>query len=675
MKEIIEKFIENQRHRSGNRSTAKHYMSDLRLFTRHVGDKAIAHITVADIDSFVGQQHEQGLRAATINRRLATLQALFAYWASEAPDEPRPSPVNWRRHGVKKGEPLPRDASDAVVAQLLTGIQDVRDRAMFGLMVGAGLRVGEVIELRLEHLEQPPDLTQPARLLVCGKGEKERIVWLTAQWRNLVAAWLAVRPASDSDHLFLNQHQRPLSVAGVEFRLRTYCQALGLHLTCHQLRHTFARRLAEQRMPLASISQLLGHSQVTTTQRYTNGANPDLRDAFLTAMNALEEQSPVAGDNLALTPAPAAAPVAVSPTTAAPTLSSAPARSRSTMTADANDLTLATAHFDAQPVWLRPFLVTYLHHRWYQWQPHLAATHAQRLARLLNRIWTALCQQNTLTAWTDLQRSHLESWLHSRAAAGLAVSTRRHELTELLACLRFVSQQGVSLAPNLFQVAYPQRTRPLPKHLTEAEFQALLATVLDQTTSGSTRALLDRAWFLLLGHTGLRLSELLNLRLADVDLAGRRLFVFGSKNGDDRLLYLTPAACQSLAAYLAQRPPSDDDHLWLDHTQPLLDHQVRYRLRGWANVAGLTVSPHRLRHTFATRLVNQGLPLETIARLLGHRSLTMTQLYAHLYDHTVKEQFSDAMARIEGIATLEWPTATSDYTLHNVTVSDLSDSV
>lgn len=674
MNEIIEKFIENQRHRSGNRSTAKHYMSDLRIFRRHVGDKPIEHITVADIDRFVAQQHEQGLRAATLNRRLATLQALFAYWGSEAPDEPRPSPVNWRRHGVKKGELLPRDASDAVVAQLLTSIQDARDRALFGLMVGAGLRVGEVIQLRLSHLEQPTDPTQAARLLVRGKGEKERVVWLTAQWRNLVAAWLAVRPASASDHLFLNQHHRPLSVAGVEFRLRTYCQALGIDLTCHQLRHTFARRLAEQCLPLATISHLLGHSQVTTTQRYTNGANPELRDAFLAAMSALEAQPPLAGDSPALTPA--TTPAVLNSSAGTAVLFTVPTSRRVTNTpADPAYLTLATSHFDGQSTWLRPFLVAYLKHRWYRWQPHLAATHARRLARQLNRIWTALCQQSNLTAWTDLQRSHLESWLHSRAAAGLAVSTRRNELTELLACLRFVSQQGVALAPNLFQVAYPEPTQPLPKHLTEAEFQRLLATVLDQTNAGSARTCLDRAWFLLLCHTGLRLSELLNLRLTDVDLPGRRLFVRGSKNGDDRLLYLTPAVYQSLSAYLAHRPPSADDHLWLDDGQPLRDHQVRYRLRRWANGAGVIVSPHRLRHTFATRLLNQGLPLETIARLLGHRSLTMTQLYARLYDHTVKEQFADAMARIEGSVTLAWPTATSDYTLHTITVSDLSDSV
>ena len=666
MKEIIEKFIKQQAYRSRHRSTAKHYMSDLRIFHRHVGDKGMEQVSVEDIDGFVAAQSEQGLTASTINRRLATLQAFFAYWASEAPDEGRSSPVNWRRHGVKQGHPLPRDASDSVVDRLFEVVDDPRDRAIWGLMVGAGLRVGEVIALEVADLETPADPTEIARLRVCGKGEKERIVWLTAPWRQLLANWLAVRPPAVAQTVFVNQHQRPLTVDGVQFRLRQYCQRAGIEVTCHQLRHTLARRLAEQRMPIESISRLLGHAQVTTTQRYTNGADPDLRQALLEAMADLPVP-PVCD--------PAASPVAPPPADPSPAPPQPAVPPPPAPVADLSQLAAALARFQDLPAWLAPLLVVYLRTRWRHWQPHLAPTHAHRLARQLRRIWDGLLAQRPLTGWEDLRRTDLESWLQQRAATGLAISSQRNELSDLLAFLRFVTEQDIALPAALFHVPYPQRPTPLPRYLSPDEFSRLYQTVLTQTQDASPAARLDRAWFITLAHTGLRLSELLNLRLADLDLAGGRLFVCGSKNGVDRVAYLTPTLSQALRDYLAVRPASSDDHLWLDHHQPLRDHQLRYRLRRWGQVAGLAVSPHRLRHTFATQLVNQGLSLEAVRRLLGHQTLTMTQHYARLYDHTVKEQFVAAMAQIEGIATLDWPTIAAVSTEHKVTVSDLSDSV
>ena len=165
---------------------------------------------------------------------------------------------------------------------------------MFGLMVGAGLRVGEVVALPCDHLEAPPVPGQMARLRVVGKGRKERITWVTPYWYESLTQWLSLRPQAKTNCLFLNQHQRPLSVSGVQYRLKQYCEQAGIYLTCHQLRHTFAQTvLAEQRMPTESIGQLLGHAQLKTTQRYTAGANPDLRDEFLETMNRLEAATPL----------------------------------------------------------------------------------------------------------------------------------------------------------------------------------------------------------------------------------------------------------------------------------------------------------------------------------------------------------------------------------------------
>ena len=155
--------------------------------------------------------------------------------------------------------------------------------------------------------------------------------------------------------------------------------------------------------------------------------------------------------------------------------------------------------------------------------------------------------------------------------------------------------------------------------------------------------------------TGLRLNELLDLRLSDLDLASARLFIRQPKNRQDRVVFLTPSLQALLQRYLAQRPASPDDHLWQFGATRLNAHHVRHQLRRWGQDCNVHVTPHRLRHTFATQLINHGLPLTFLAKLLGHTSFQMTLHYARLYDATVADHFQAAMAAIEGIAVSNWP--------------------
>jgi integrase/recombinase XerC len=627
------RFAQYLRRCYGDRSTPKHYLNDLDLFVRQVGDKSPESVTVEDVDEFVDSQMEKQLKPATINRRMASLHTFFEYLASEEPDKTWPNPVNRRRHCLKQGQSLPRDASEAQVNALFAVIGDARDRAMFGLMVGAGLRVGEVVTLPCDHLEAPPVPGQMARLRVVGKGRKERIVWVTPYWYESLTQWLALRPQAETNHLFLNQHRQPLSVSGVQYRLKQYCEQAGIHLTCHQLRHTFARRLAEQRMPTESIGQLLGHAQLKTTQRYTAGADPDLRDEFLDTMNRLE----------------AATPLKSRPVCAIPSLP------RQEERADPQALEQAIARLQTLPDWLQDTLAVYLRHRWQRWQPHRAADNVATLSRQLASIWSWLVTERNITAWETLRRSDVEAWLTARTSAGIQVNTRRTQLTTLFGCLRFACDQGVAIAANIFRIPYPARPDPLPRYLQLDEYERLLKTVQEQTASDSPRHALDRAWFLMLAHTGIRTCELLNLRLHDVDFAGQRLIVRGSKNYRDRVVFLTPTLMIVLADYLTLRPPAENDHFWIDGDKVLTSARVRYCVRRWGQAAQVAVSPHQLRHTLATQLVNQGMPLPSVGKLLGHRSLNTTQHYARLFEQTVKEQFEVAIAHTEGIAAINWP--------------------
>ena len=152
MQQASARFEQYFRRRFGHSSTAKHYLSDLKIFFRIIVDKAPEAVTAENVNVFVDRQIAAGLSPGTINHRLASLRTFFEFLAAERPEADWPNPVVRRRHSLKSGMHLPRDVPDGEVARLFAVIADLRDRAMFGLMVGAGLRVAEVADLGLDWL-------------------------------------------------------------------------------------------------------------------------------------------------------------------------------------------------------------------------------------------------------------------------------------------------------------------------------------------------------------------------------------------------------------------------------------------------------------------------------------------------------------------------------------------
>ena len=285
----IEQFKQYLHRRAPGRRTAIDYVSDVRQFAAAC-PKPWRQVTMLDIDTFVDQQRQAGLSGATVKRRVAALKVFFDFLAEESHDLAWPNPVRFKRHAGQSAQKLPRDLSDEQVAQLWTVITSPRDRAWFVLMLRAGLRVGEVVSLSSADLRPPPEASQPARLRVCGKGQKERMVLLSPAAYAVVQAYLCARPDSDHPQLFLNERGQPLRANGIQWLLRGYGQQLGFKVSPHHLRHTYARQLTEAGLPLPSLSQLLGHRHISTTQLYTAGADPQLAQAYQQAMTQLQDQ-------------------------------------------------------------------------------------------------------------------------------------------------------------------------------------------------------------------------------------------------------------------------------------------------------------------------------------------------------------------------------------------------
>ena len=254
-----------------------------------------------------------------------------------------------------------------------------------------------------------------------------------------------------------------------------------------------------------------------------------------------------------------------------------------------------------------------------------------------------------MTACHDLTRADVQAYVDARLAQDCAPTTITNEVFPARGVLRLRQEQGEPIPDSVFRVTWPKDRERLPRDLPEADARRLerhMHAYLAHDTPDCRR---DAVVYFLLAHTGLRLSELTDLQRHDVDLAGRRLRIEEAKGRHDRVVYLSETCIQALQRYLAGQPLAADAPLICHPTgQPVTYRWVQYQVHHWGEEAGVSgVSCHRLRHTFATRLINLDVPVTTIQRLLGHHDLRTTQRYAHVLDKTAQQQYHDAMARIE----------------------------
>ncbi len=266
--------------------------------------------------------------------------------------------------------------------------------------------------------------------------------------------------------------------------------------------------------------------------------------------------------------------------------------------------------------------------------------------------------ENTLASYRrDLQA--FADWLRPRQQSLLAVGSAdiqgflAHRLQQGISArstARFLSslrgfyqhllrEQRLTQDPTLL-VDSPKLGRPLPKSLTEADVEALLAAPPVAEPLG----LRDRAMIELMYGCGLRVSELVGLRMANLGLNQGLVRILG-KGGKERLVPMGEEALAWLARYLKQARPlllgpgSEDIVFPSQRGQPMTRQTVWYRLRRHAQVAGVRkpLSPHTLRHAFATHLINHGADLRAVQLLLGHSDLSTTQIYTHVARQRMQE--------------------------------------
>jgi integrase/recombinase XerD len=311
------------------------------------------------------------------------------------------------------------------------------------------------------------------------------------------------------------------------------------------------------------------------------------------------------------------------------------------------------------PAWLAADVRAYIIHRQRNWL----------LAERYRATCTLLCHLTLSLRWmayrvpladiADLTPALWLDYVDARLDADIRPATLNRELRDLQHFLRFLADEGQAVCQRMLRVGPLKAGSRLPRDVPVDQLGQLVRQVEAEVSpdgDGDRRqALLDRAWCLLMLHCGLRSGEVRRLRLSDLELETRRVRIEQSKGLNDRVVCLSAEAIEALRAYLEVRGPATSDHIFLCRQRPLSPTYCQKRLRTVGARCGVRVTPHQLRCSFATLLLNAGASVLTVQALLGHKHVDTTLRYARVYDSTVAADYARATRQIDhdGFTSLE----------------------
>jgi len=280
-----------ERGRAAN--TVGAYRRDLLAYTRWLGDRPLATVDAATIESYVGALRAEGKAPASVARSVVAVRSLHRFLAEEGVVAVDPG-AGVETPRVPRG--LPKALREEEVEALLASVSGSdplarRDRAILEVLYGAGLRISELVGLSLGDLD-----LDGGSLRAFGKGSRERVVPLVGMAQEAMRAWLApagrgaVEPErwarrGDAEAVFLNARGGRLGRQGAWGIVRRYGERVGLgdKLSPHVLRHSCATHLLDHGADIRVVQELLGHASISTTQVYTRVSAERLRAAWASA--------------------------------------------------------------------------------------------------------------------------------------------------------------------------------------------------------------------------------------------------------------------------------------------------------------------------------------------------------------------------------------------------------
>lgn len=290
-------IIEYRRHlkrRSFSSHTVINYMSSIKLFVLWL-DIPVETVTYQHICAYIDHLLDKRLCPQSINSNLCRIRGFYDFLHYEK-GLPIENPVK-ERCGLRLPKPLPRYLRDTDIEKFFSVINKKRDLAMFKIMLRCGLRLEETANLTKDAL----DLQRQQLIVYNGKGKKDRVAYISNDAKVALMQYLKQRSSSRIKKIFLVEKGtykgKPISAHGIKKRMEYYAHKSGVRASCHRLRHTMATQMLNADGDLVTIQALLGHSRITTTERYSKVHNAKARRDYFKAMRLITDKSQYASES------------------------------------------------------------------------------------------------------------------------------------------------------------------------------------------------------------------------------------------------------------------------------------------------------------------------------------------------------------------------------------------
>jgi integrase/recombinase XerD len=266
----------------------------------------------------------------------------------------------------------------------------------------------------------------------------------------------------------------------------------------------------------------------------------------------------------------------------------------------------------------------------------------------LNQLAGSL-EESGITSWEDFNRQALLSYLTNLKERRYAATTVARKVAAIKSFFGFLVAEGQVKENPTREVPSPSVGKSLPKPISITQARQLLEETEKRDTPEAKR---DKAMLHLLYASGMRVSELVSLNLNDIDTEGGYVRCFG-KGGKERLIPIHSQAVTALKDYISQGRPRlkagvGEEALFLNRRGERLTRQGLWQiLKGHAKSAnlGVEITPHTLRHSFATHMLSGGADLRSVQELLGHANISTTQVYTHLTTEHVRRAYEKSHPR------------------------------
>ena len=274
--------------RNLSKHTIRNYLHRLKQFMVWVA-VPVESVNSEDVKNYIDALLDKRLAPQTINAHIISIRRFYTYLRNEEGLQVK-NPVI-RGLSLRLPNPLPQHLRDSDVTLFFNSVEKARDKAIFMLMLRCGLRVEEVAHLTLNAI----DYRRSQIMVRCGKGAKDRVVYVSNDAAEALALYLNQRPITKEQKVFLVEKGcckgKPLSVRGMQKRIEYYSRKSGIKVSCHQLRHTMATQLLNADADLVTIQDLLGHNRIKTTQRYCKLSNRKAQRDYYQAMTTIMEKT------------------------------------------------------------------------------------------------------------------------------------------------------------------------------------------------------------------------------------------------------------------------------------------------------------------------------------------------------------------------------------------------